>query len=212
MLQDETLIHEAAGAKSVVRRKSLIEQASSLAERWWTLPASDRCAILNALVERIDVHPKNVNLTVRITVIPEIVKPDLDVRQLASNLGGPTKLLSVAARLKRTGMETRLLVQGPLGPENRKADRSLLRLFGQAHRYHNTLLKGCDKTMAEIASDAGVSSSYFTRVLRLNFLPPEITRMILQGRQPHELTAKRIMTQGRLSPLWAKQKTQLDLA
>ena len=143
--------------------------------------------------------------------IPEIVKPDLDVRQLSSNLGGPTKLLSIAAHIKRTGMETRLLVQGPPGLGNRKVDRSLLRLIGQAHRYHNILLTSCDKTMAEIANDAGVGSSYFTRVLRLNFLTPEVTRMILQGRQPHEFTANRIMTPDRLSPLWDKQKTHLDL-
>ena len=65
-------------------------------------------------------------------------------------------------------------------------------------------------TMAKIAEGAGVGQSYFARVLRLNFLAPEIIKMILQGRQPPELTANRIMTWGKLSPSWAKQKEQLE--
>ena len=66
-------------------------------------------------------------------------------------------------------------------------------------------------SMAEIAKHAGVSSSYFTRVLRLSFLAPDITKMILQGRQPEELNAKGIMSQGKLSPSWEMQMEQLGL-
>jgi len=68
------------------------------------------------------------------------------------------------------------------------------------------------KSMRTLAGDAGVSSSYFTRVLRLSFLAPEITKMILQGRQPPELTANRIKHTGRLDPSWVEQMAQLGLA
>jgi len=110
-------------------------------------------------------------------------------------------------------MENKLLIEGMKGPANKKADRSLLRLIGQAHRFHK-LMDAADHegSMAEIAKTAGVSSSYFTRVLRVSFLSPEITKIILQGRQPPELTANRIMTGGKLPPSWATQKKQLGLA
>ena len=126
---------------------------------------------------------------------------------------GPVKQLSITAHLKRTGMETKLLIQGSRGPRKNKTDRSLLRLIGQAHRYRKILDAAAPNTsMAEIAKHAGVSSSYFTRVLRLSFLAPDITKMILQGRQPDEFSARRIMSQGkRLSDLWEKQKEQLGL-
>jgi hypothetical protein len=49
-------------------------------------------------------------------------------------------------------------------------------------------------------------------VFRLSFLAPEITKMILQGRQPPGLTANRIMQTGRLASSWNEQKAQLDIA
>jgi len=125
------------------------------------------------LVERIVVHRKTVDIAIRISAIAETVKPDFDFQCMPSIIDGPTKQLSVAAQLRRTGMETKLLIKSSLGPANRKTDRSLL---------------------------------------RLNFLAPEITKMILQGRQPPELTANRIMKQGKLSPSWTTQKKQLDIA
>ena len=212
MLRDEAFIHKIAGATTVAQRKSLIEQAASLAVRWWKLSSSDRRAILNVLVERVVVHREKVDIEFHISAIAAVVQPDLDIRHLHSKQGGPTKQLTVAAQLRRTGMETKLLIEGPFGPANRKADRSLLRLIGQAHRYWS-ILKAADPnaTMVEIAKGAGVTSSYFTRVLRVNFLAPEITKMILQGSQPAELTAKRIMVQSKLSPMWAGQKEQLGI-
>jgi acyl-CoA reductase-like NAD-dependent aldehyde dehydrogenase len=62
MLADETVILDAAGPVTVAERKSLIEHARSLAERWPELPASDRRAILNTLIERIEVQPQTVGI------------------------------------------------------------------------------------------------------------------------------------------------------
>jgi hypothetical protein len=54
------------------------------------------------------------------------------------------------------------------------------------------------KSISELAGNVGVSPSYFTRVLRLSFLAPEIVRAILSGRQPPHLTAKHLMSPSRL--------------
>jgi DNA invertase Pin-like site-specific DNA recombinase len=212
MLADETVILDAAGPVTVAERKSLIEHARILAERWPELPASDRRAILNTLIERIEVQPQTVGIKVRLAVLTAVVTPDLDVGKLRFDLKGPTRLLSVPARLRRTGMETKLLVQGNRGPADRKPDRSLIRLIAQAHRFRNIFMTGSSRSMRTLAGDAGVSPSYFTRVLRLSFLAPEITKMILQGRQPPELTANRIKHTGRLDPAWVEQMVQLGLA
>jgi len=212
MLRDEFFIHEIVGDATITRRKNLVEQAASLAERWSTLSASDRRAILKVLIDRIIIQPKTIDITIRINAISEIVKPDIDPLSLQTFLNGPTRELSVPAHLKRTGMETKLLIQGSRGPRKNKTDRSLLRLIGQAHRYRNILDAAApNASMAEIAKSGGVSSSYFTRVLRLSFLAPDITKMILQGRQPHEFNAKMIISQGKLPTSWEMQKEQLGL-
>ena len=211
LLLDEAAIFEMSGPATVEARKAMIENAADLARRWSSLPTPDRRAILHALVKRIDVCLETVDITIRPAALPGIAGsgPAVD-KSLATD--GPTKVMSVPARLKRTGMETKLLVQGTSGPADRKPDRSLIRLLGQAHRFRSMLMTDCGNSMRNIAGDAGVSSSYFTRVLRLSFLAPEITKTILQGRQPPGLTANRIMQTGRLASSWNEQKAQLDLA
>ena len=66
--------------------------------------------------------------------------------------------------------------------------------------------------MSELAEDAGVSPSYFTRVLRLSFLAPEIVKTILSGGQPPQLTAKHLVSQSRLAKAWPDQTARLGTA
>lgn len=104
----------------------------------WTIPrlsAGIKRAILHALVERADVRPETVEFSVRPSVLPNVMKPDLDIRRLPINPDGPARVLSVPARLRRTGMETRLMIPGASGSEPIRApDRSLLRLIDLARR------------------------------------------------------------------------------
>lgn len=209
LLKDEAAVFNAAGAATVAVRKSLIENAAYLAQRWPALPASDKRAILHVLVSRIDVRPKTVDIAVRPAVLPDIVKPDLDVRRLPTSPDGPAKVLSVSAKVRRTGLETKLLVQGAFGPAHRQADRSLLRLIAQARRFNDLLLSSNGATIAELAARVGVSRSYFTRVFRLSFLAPEIAKAILQGHQPSELSAIKLMGAGRFASVWSDQRRQL---
>jgi DNA invertase Pin-like site-specific DNA recombinase len=213
LLRDEELIHEVAGPLSVAQRKNLMTRAAAFAERWPSQSASNRRAILSALIERVIVYPKEVALTVRLDAIPHVTAPDLDLRRLPQRLDGPTRVLSIPARLKRTGMETKLLVQGPVGPVSRNADRSLIRLIGQAHRCRRILDRAShDQTMTALAAEVGTSATYFTRILRLSFLAPEITKMILQGRQPPELTANALAKQGPPPASWEEQKSRWVLS
>ena len=51
-----------------------------------------------------------------------------------------------------------------------------------------------------------LTGAYVTRVLCLAFLAPEITKAILEGRQPTELTAKRLISSALKIPLlWPDQ-------
>ncbi len=64
--------------------------------------------------------------------------------------------------------------------------------------------------MVELAAEAGVGSSYFTRILRLSFLAPDITKMILRDRQPIGLTARQLASDTRLSIAWENQRVLLE--
>ena len=57
-----------------------------------------------------------------------------------------------------------------------------------------------------------MSASYFTRVFRLNFLSPEITKTILHGRQSDSLTAKSLLGYNQLERDWSRLRVQLGFA
>jgi len=209
LLRDESAMLEVAGSTTVATRKSLIGNAADLAHRWPTLPASESRAILHALVARIDVRPETVDVSVCLAVLPSVVKPSLDIRRLPVTPQGPTQVLSVPAQLRRTGMETKLLIQGTSGPAHRQADRSLLRLIAQARRFNELVMTGTGLTITELAIQVGVSRSYFSRIFRLSFLAPEITKAIIQGRQPSELSAVKLLDAGRFACTWSDQRRQL---
>jgi site-specific DNA recombinase len=103
--------------------------------------------------------------------------------------------LTVPARLKRVGREMRMLVEN--SDDQTPADLSLLRIIARAHDIHIRLTQNVDLTVHDVAREEHVSAAYVYSVLRLAGLAPEIVTAIINGRNPPQLTAKRLM---RLSP------------
>jgi hypothetical protein len=66
--------------------------------------------------------------------------------------------------------------------------------------------------LAVLAEREGVSRSYFTRVVRLSYLAPDITQAILDGHQPRDLTAEKLLAHSRLPLAWHDQRTVLGFA
>ena len=62
---------------------------------------------------------------------------------------------------------------------------------------------------AALAKREGVSPSYFTRLVRLSYLAPDITQAILDGRQPRDLTGDKLLAHSRLPLAWREQRTVL---
>jgi DNA invertase Pin-like site-specific DNA recombinase len=191
--------------EDVNERKKVADRALDLAERWAGLPPSAKCAILQRFIDRIDVQRETLEIAIRPAAIPEIVSPDFDPNVAAETAdGGSNIILSIAARLKRVGMETKLLIEGAGGGPRREPDRSMLRLLTQAHRYREMLLAAQGKTMSQLAEEASVGRPYFCRVVRLGFLAPQIAQAILRGRYPLELTAKHLSHHTKLPNEWKR--------
>ena len=116
-------------------------------------------------------------------------------------------VLSIPARLKRTGIEMKLVVEDGSEPAN--VDPVLVRLLLRAHAIRARLLQEPSLPLKEIAAEEGVSSSYATRLLRLGFLAPDIVTAILHGKHPPQLTANRLMDDTRLPLDWSAQRELL---
>ncbi len=118
-------------------------------------------------------------------------------------------ILSVPARLKRMGKETRMIINGT-GPQAREAkpDPSLIKLIVRSQALHEKLMIE-NLGIGDIAKSQGMHHSYVSRLIRLAFLSPEITEAILDGRQPLGLTAAKLMRVSRLPLDWRAQQQAL---
>ena len=67
-------------------------------------------------------------------------------------------------------------------------------------------------TIDDVAREEGLTASYVTRLLRINFLAPDITARLLSGRHDPDLSASKLMADTRLPLDWAKQRQALGFA
>ena len=90
------------------------------------------------------------------------------------------------------------------------ADPGLLRIVARAHDIQARLIQNTDLTVHVIAGQERVSANYVYRLLRLPSLAPDIITAIVNGKNPPQLTAKRLM---RLTPQipvdWTAQRKLL---
>lgn len=67
-----------------------------------------------------------------------------------------------------------------------------------------------DRTGLGDLAECSITGSYFTAVVRLAFLAPDITAAILDGRQLMHLTAARLLRESHRLPLdWREQRQAL---
>lgn len=196
-----------------VESSGLVGQAPKLAQRWPHLPPAERRRILLALLARVDIQRECVEIRVLARGLVSILRgePTSPDRPHKEESTPRTIIWTIPVRLRRTGIEKRLLIDGASHAERRAPDHSLSRLVAQAHQYQGMLLRGEGKTITQLAQDAGVTGSYFTRVLRLSFLAPEILKVILSDRHPIDLSAKRLANDTRLPVAWDAQRALLGL-
>ncbi len=168
-------------------------------------------------------------LVVRVQVFAERIDIDLSLTQLAQRLFGAIDgdstqpnltvdgtdaveedllvRLNVPARLKRTSMEMKLVIDGDAEPKI--ADAGLLRILARAHLIGKRFDENANSTLEDIAARENISSSYVVRLIRLNYLAPDIVAAILAGKQPAEMTANKLMADTRLPLDWRDQRAMM---
>ncbi len=70
---------------------------------------------------------------------------------------------------------------------------TMVKALARAFRWRRQLETGSYMTIEEIAAAEKINTSYVSRVMRLALLAPEIIEMIVDGRQPADLTTAKLM-------------------
>ena len=116
------------------------------------------------------------------------------------------------ARLRRAGREIRMVIDGTDPFATAKPNARLVKLLLRARRFNAALTQGEAIAFAALAQREGVSRSYFTRLVRLSYLAPDITQAILDGRHPGDLTPEKLLEHSRLPLAWHDQRIVLGFS
>ena len=98
------------------------------------------------------------------------------------------------------------------GSDPATPNASLVRVLVRAYVIRDQLFQDKSQTLDEIAQSEGMVASYATRLFRLTLLAPDIVSAILGGKQPPELTARKLMDDTRLPLDWNEQRKGLGFA
>ena len=195
-----------------VEQNRLIRRGRQIAEELGTLAPDQTRAILMTLLSRVDIRPDRVEINIRRCYLIELldaqsINPTTQGRK-SDKKSEDVLTLTVRARLQRVGREMRMLVENT--DDQTTADPGLLRIVARAHEIQERLMQNTDLTVHVIASQERVSANYVYRLLRLPTLAPDIITAIVNGKNPPQLTAKKLM---RLTPQipvdWAEQRKLL---
>jgi hypothetical protein len=211
-LADQGAILDAVRAEHPdgICQKRLIARGRQIAEDLASMAPDQTRVMLMALLSRIDLKPDRIEIKVR--------RQNL-VNLLHGQSIGPTTQggheesedilrLSVKARLQRVGREMRMLVEN--ADHQTSADPGLLRIIARAHDIHARLMQSPDLTLHAISSQEHVTPGYVSRLLRLPSLAPDIVTAIVSGKNPPQLTAKKLMRLALDLPVdWTEQRKLL---
>ena len=164
---------------------------------------AEAASVLTRLIERVGLKPNGIQVSIKLPIAAS------DERDPAT----PNELelaRFVPMRMKRRGVEMRLIIDGDAGPAAR-IDPPLLKAIARAYRWSDDLVSGRVQSIGEIAKRERLTGRYVRCVMRLAFLAPRIVETIAEGRQPADLTTVAMTQRIDLPPLWSAQERALDV-
>ena len=160
---------------------------------------------LRRVVQCVVVHPDRIEVEVN---KGELRAAIAGVPRPASNQS-PSDIfrLAVSARIKRCGGETRLVVPPHLpGQLPAHPVSSLVKLAARAREWYEWVIAGKVWGGRSIAQKTGLDERYVSQILECAFLAPDIVEAVLDGRQPGNLTWKKLTR--RVPVNWVEQRKQ----
>lgn len=196
LLSDDGRLLTLLGVEEADRMHAVLRQAKSTASSLSQVGAVRIEAAL-ALVERVTIEPGSLRLTIR--------------NEAISGAPGLTQI-EVPVELKRSGVAMRLVVKDGVRTSEPRVDARLVTLISKAQGWFADLASGRCSSVAEVAAQSEVGSSYVARVMHLAFLAPDIVERIVRGEAPADLTVDRLCRIGALPMEWQEQRRLLGMA
>jgi DNA invertase Pin-like site-specific DNA recombinase len=191
-LRDDGALHGAIQIDDGTKIEKAIERASAAADLLGNGSAADQRAVLQDIVERIDLHDDHVDMALRLSPLA----PEAE----------SIHHLSFPVQRARRGHVVKLIFPGS-EPDTTNRDSRLIGLIAEAHTLRKTVLAQTG-SLAQIATRLGKCRGSLADMMRVSYLAPDIVTAIMEGRQPASLKRKTLMATP-LSLDWSEQRQQL---
>ncbi|MEM7617130.1 MAG: hypothetical protein AAF195_01975 [Pseudomonadota bacterium] len=106
---------------------------------------------------------------------------------------------------KRGGAAMIILPKNTTKNNTTNYDDKLTNAFAKAYKWQQILKNDKNMTIAHLADKENVAPSYCSKILRLNYVAPDIISAILNGKQPRSLKLQDFMIKP-IPHLWQEQK------
>ena len=194
-LCDGAAIHNAIGIEDGAEIEQAMQSARTAAVLLNEGIAASQRAVLQDIIERIDLHDDHVDMALRLSPLAPGVEYD-------HHLSFPVQRL-------RRGHVVKLILPGT-EPDITNRESRLVGLVAEAHAVRRAVLEKTG-SLAQIATRLGKCRGHLADMMRISYLAPDIVDAIVAGRQPASLKRKTLMA-SQLSLDWAEQRRQLGFA
>lgn len=190
----------ASGTPDAVAIEALLMTAARCAQDLTQHQPARMRELLLALVDRLTIGPGM--LTIELKGGALLTLADLGSPQPFP----PPVRIEVACHLVRRSKEVRLAVAPKSAHGDPDIDPSLVKLLVKAHAAREALLASGGLSLAEVSKAEGHDPHYFSVLVKLSYLAPDITEAILEGRQPPRLN-RQVLARIRNLPMdWSEQR------
>ncbi len=163
--------------------------------------------LIRMAIRRIDVRPGQMTINICPASLSAVLLNKSD--PIPTNPPSDQVTLTIPFQLRRRGVEAKLIVGNEIA--NPTVDPKLEETIRNASRWLMLITTGEATSVDAIAEFDGLPASEISRVLPLAFLAPDITKAILSGKQPVDLTAERLKRIGKLPACWNEQRRVLRM-
>ena len=214
LLSNDWALHDAALSKidGASKQSDLLAKAKQLAARWADLPPYDLRSIIVGTVTRIDILEAGLEIKVdpeNLLRLLQTAAKHLDELPPAEP-SRPHITLRLPVKLKRCGMEMKLVVTDKSAIAQRQPDPVLVTAVVKANSWWNKLTSGEANSIHDLATQVGSNERYVSWVLRLKHLAPDMIEAILDGSQPPEWRADTFIKARRFPFDWNEQRRQFS--
>lgn len=177
-------------------------------------PRQMQCA-LKALIERVELTTETIQIVIRSNEVRRFLEWNgvgiFSGETERWTRPHPTELLEVPTSTVRVKRDLRALLQQRGKSPPGKPKKYLVELIRRARKAQRLLDERSDDNLTDLATKLRCTHSRLARLMRLNYLAPDIIAAILDGRQPTGLTGHKLMATD-LPMDWSLQRRILGFA